>query len=75
MRTKLDIYVLFNTTFKAFQYKVSLRCLYPCERLRKCKLLGTEMCTFCFETKEAMTQFPFYYWTHVRLLRLQFVQC
>ena len=75
MRTNFGIYVLINTTFKEFQYKVSLRCLYTYERLRKCKLLETEMCTFCFETKEAMTQLSFCYCTHVRLLRLQFAQC
>ena len=58
----------------AFQYKINLRFLYTNERLMKCKLSETEMCTSCFETKETMTHL-FYYCTHVRLLWLQFVQC
>ena len=65
---------LFNTKLQAFQYKIYLRFVYANERLMKCKLSETEMCTFCFETKETMTHL-FYYCTHVHPLWLQFAQC
>ena len=51
-----------------------MRFVYTNEILMKCKLSETEMCTFCFETKETMTHF-FYYCTYVRLLWLAFAQC
>jgi len=65
---------LLNTQLQEFQYKINLRSLYTNERLMKCKLSETEMCTFCFETKETMTHISYYY-THFRLLWLQFAQC
>ena len=68
--------ILFNTKLQAFQYKINLKFVYANERLMKCKLSETEMCTVCFETKETMTHLFFfnYYCTHVRLLWFQFEQ-
>ena len=71
------VYLLIHYLIKklqAFPYKINLRCVYTNEILMKFKLSETEMCTFCFETKETMTHL-LYYCTHVRLLWFQFAQC
>ena len=45
---------LISTKLQAFQHKMNLRILFTNEKLMKCNLSETEMCSFCFETRESL---------------------
>jgi hypothetical protein len=64
------VYSIYLTHY-LIQYKIYLRFLYTCtnERLMKCKLSETEMCSFLFWNQWNYDIF-FYYFKHVRLLWL-----
>jgi hypothetical protein len=42
------------TKLQSFQYKLNLRILYTNSMLMKCGLSETELCSYCFETKESL---------------------
>jgi hypothetical protein len=56
---------LISTKLQAFQYKINLRILFTNERLMKCNLSETEMCSFCFETRESLVHL-FFHCLHVQ---------
>jgi hypothetical protein len=60
---------LISTKLQAFQYKINLRILFTNERLMKCNLSETEMCSFCFETRESLVHL-FFHCPHVSLIWL-----
>ena len=62
-----------NSKLQSFQYKINLRFLYSNNMLYKCKLTETELCSFCFETKETLLHL-FFECPKVRSLWLQFAQ-
>ena len=45
---------ILSTKLQSFQYKLSLRILYTNSMLLKYGLSETELCSFCFETKESL---------------------
>jgi hypothetical protein len=62
---------IFSTKLQPFQYKLNLRILYTNSMLMKCGLSETELCSYCFETKESLIHL-FYECRFVRSLWLQF---
>ena len=62
-----------NTKLQTFQYKIYHRFLYTNSLLLKCNLSETQLCSFCFETKETLSHF-FFECTFVRSLWLQFAE-
>ena len=62
-----------NTKLQTFQYKIYHRFLYTNSLLLKCKLSETQLCSFCFETKETLSHF-FFECTFVHNLWLQFAE-
>lgn len=61
---------LLSTKLQSFQYKINLRILYTNSLLLKCKLSETELCSYCFETKESLIHL-FFECNLVRTLWLQ----
>ena len=43
-----------DTKLQSFQFKINQRIYFTNSRLMKCKLLDTELCTFCGEAKETI---------------------
>lgn len=48
---------ILSTKLQSFQYKLYLRILYTNSMLMKCGLSETELCSYCFETKESICSF------------------
>ena len=46
-----------STQLQSFQYKLNLRIVYTNSMLMKCGLSETELCSYCFETKESICSF------------------
>ena len=42
------------TLLRTFQYKINNRILYTNDKLYKFRLVDTELCSFCMETKETL---------------------
>ena len=62
---------ILSAKLQSFQYKLNLRILDTNSMLLKCGLSETELCSYCFETKESLIHL-FYECRFVRSLWLQF---